>query len=87
MATVRDRVENALSDAEDAINAAFAAIRKLEEHDSRAAAVTAINQIRSGDYNDAITTLEREFLPKWSDRAECDAEYRLVMPMRVTVTP
>lgn len=45
----------------------------------RTAAIDAINKIRRGDYADAITTLEREFLPKWNDRADCAAAYREAM--------
>jgi len=42
-------------------------------------AVDAINAIRQGRYDDAVTMLEREFLPKWTDRAACDAAYREAM--------
>lgn len=41
--------------------------------------VDAITAIRQSKYDDAITMLEREFLPKWKDRAACDAAYREVM--------
>lgn len=39
----------------------------------------AINQIRRGDTAEAITTLERAFFPKWIDRAEAEADYKLAM--------
>jgi hypothetical protein len=42
-------------------------------------AVTAINQIHAGKYEDAIVTLERAFLPAWEDTAACEARYREVM--------
>lgn len=42
-------------------------------------AVTAINQIRAGKYDDDIVTLERAFLPAWEDTAACEARYREVM--------
>ena len=42
-------------------------------------AITAINQIRAGKYDDAIVTLERAFLPTWEDTAACEARYREVM--------
>ena len=46
---------------------------------SRDAAVDAINAIRRGRNADAIPALEREFLPKWRDRAACEAAYREAM--------
>lgn len=42
---------------------------------SRHAAQDAINQIRRGDYLEAITTLEREFFPKWGSVYEVQAAY------------
>lgn len=42
-------------------------------------AMTAIAQIRSGQYDDAIVTLERAFLPAWEDTAACEDRYREVM--------
>jgi len=39
--------------------------------DSRHVAIDVINQIRRGDYADAITTLEREFMPKWTSVDAC----------------
>lgn len=44
-------------------------------------AITAINQIRTGKHSDAIVTLERAFLPRWQDSAECEARYREAMGM------
>jgi len=52
---------------------------EYEESENRAAAIEAINQIRRGAYVDAITTLERHFLPMWDDAAECEAAYREAM--------
>jgi hypothetical protein len=43
--------------------------------DGKAAAIRAITEIRSGRLDDAVTTLEREFLPRWADRAECESAY------------
>ena len=37
--------------------------------------VDAITAIRQRRYDDAITTPEREFLPKWADKADCLADY------------
>ena len=42
----------------------------------KSAAVQAINEIRRGAYADAITTLEREFLPQWEDKADCEVAYQ-----------
>lgn len=42
-------------------------------------AITAINQIRTGKYDDATVTLERAFLPAWEDKAECETRYRELM--------
>jgi Flp pilus assembly protein TadD len=52
---------------------------RKEGGDGKLIAIDAINKIRRGDYADAITTLEREFLPKWNDRADCAAAYREAM--------
>lgn len=73
-------IENVIDAIEDALNAATALRGKdLEAKDGKTAAIDAINKIRRGDYADAITTLEREFLPKWNDRADCAAAYREAM--------
>jgi hypothetical protein len=39
----------------------------------------AINQIRAGNTEDAIVTLERTFLPTWKDVADCEQQYKLAM--------
>lgn len=39
----------------------------------------AINQIRRGEYADAITTLEREFMPKWSSVSDCRESFAKAM--------
>lgn len=44
---------------------------------SQQAASEAIAQIRRGDYLDAITTLEREFWPKWATVQDSEAALRL----------
>lgn len=43
------------------------------------AVMQAINEIRRGAYDGAITTLEREFLPYYEDVAACEAAYRKAM--------
>lgn len=35
----------------------------------------AIDQIRRGDHAEAITTLEREFMPRWQSTEDCRAAY------------
>lgn len=73
-------IEDVIEAIEDALDAATALRGKdTEEAAGKRAAIDAINKIRRGDYADAITTLEREFLPKWSDRTDCAADYRNVM--------
>jgi len=47
-----------------------------DEWAAREAAVDAINDIRRGAYDDAITTLERAFMPKWMSKSECEDAYR-----------
>jgi len=48
-------------------------------HSSTLSVIDALTQMRAGRIADAQTTLEREFLPKWRDRAECEASYRLAI--------
>ncbi|HWJ89060.1 MAG TPA: hypothetical protein VNS12_13410 [Pelagibacterium sp.] len=43
--------------------------------DAQTAVRTAIAQIRRGDLADAVTTLEREFFPKWASVFESRAAY------------
>lgn len=50
-----------------------------DDESARQAAIDAINQIRRGEYAEAITTLEREFLPQWEDISDCDAAYKEAM--------
>lgn len=52
---------------------------EYEDSENRAVAIEAINQIRRGAYTDAITTLERHFLPRWEDAAERQVAYREAM--------
>ncbi|MGB3042489.1 MAG: hypothetical protein WBB98_04825 [Xanthobacteraceae bacterium] len=47
--------------------------------EGRESAITAINQIRTGRHTEAIVTLERAFLPRWQDGAECEIRYREAM--------
>ena len=43
---------------------------------SKAQVQQAIAQIRRGAHQDAITTLEREFFPKWQTSGESEQAYR-----------
>lgn len=73
-------IEDVIEAIEDALDAARAMRGKDSvDGDGKLIAIDAINKIRRGDYADAITTLEREFLPKWNDRADCAAAYREAM--------
>ncbi len=47
-----------------------------EELRGKTAAVDAIVAIKRGAYTDAITILEREFLPTWEDISDCETAYR-----------
>lgn len=47
----------------------------------RDAVSRAINQIRMGNPDQAITLLEREFMPTWKSRANCQAKYDLAMKL------
>lgn len=70
-------IEVDLDEFSDEAIAQEAAERGLPQ--AKHAAIDAINAIRQGRYDDAVTMLEREFLPKWTDRAACDAAYREAM--------
>jgi len=70
-------IEVDLDEFSDEAIAAEAAERGLPQ--AKHIAVDAINAIRQGRYDDAVTMLEREFLPKWTDRAACEAAYREAM--------
>lgn len=50
-----------------------------DSFEAREAVMQAINEIRRGAYADAITTLEREFLPYYEDVDACEAAYRKTM--------
>jgi hypothetical protein len=49
------------------------------DEDARTAAIEAINQIRRGATDDAVTTLERHFLPKWGDADDARRAYNATM--------
>jgi len=69
--------DEVLDELSDRVVLAEANRRKLAVEDPRQAVSTAIAQIRRGDYLDAITTLEREFWPKWQSVADSEAALRL----------
>lgn len=69
-------IEDVIDSLEDALRAA----RSLREvgkidGDNKAAVLDAIAQIRRGEHSNAITTLEREFLPKWQSTEACRFAY------------
>lgn len=61
------------------LDAAFADGLEEGYDDGRESAITAIAQIRAGKTEEAVVTLERAFLPAWTDQAACEARYREVM--------
>lgn len=77
-------IEDVIDSLEDALRAAEM-IRDggIEEGSGKAAALKAIDEIRRGDHAEAITTLEREFLPKWQSTEGCRAAYEAVAVARV----
>ena len=68
-------LENAESDIADALRC----LEGVDEIEGHHAALDAINQIRRGDYGEAITTLEREFLPKFARSTDAELAYRRAM--------
>ena len=70
-------IEDVIDSLEDALSAARS-VRDFaqDESNGKAAALDAIAQIRRGEYSNAITTLEREFLPKWQSTEACRTAYR-----------
>lgn len=80
MAKKKATVEDVIDALQDAMDAATAlTIDEVDARDGKQAAVKAINEIRAGLLADAITTLEHEFLPRWNDKADCEAAYRAAM--------
>jgi hypothetical protein len=53
------------------------------EPDAREIVSSAINMIRTGRVADGVTLLEREFLPRWKDVADCEEAYRQAMALKV----
>jgi hypothetical protein len=73
-------VEDVIDALEEAMDAARGLeVDEREEGGGKQAVVVAITEIRAGRMADAITTLEREFLPKWADRADCQVAYDRAM--------
>lgn len=49
---------------------------------SREVVQRAIVMIRTGRIEDGITALEREFMPSWKSKADCQAKYDLAMGLQ-----
>lgn len=47
--------------------------------EARSVVTSAIAAIRQGRHDDAALALERHFLPRWQDKAACEAAYRQSM--------
>lgn len=69
-------IEDVIDSLEDALHTAER-IRDGGESDGggKVAVMDAIAQIRRGEHSNAITTLEREFLPKWQSTEACRFAY------------
>lgn len=50
-------------------------VKRGTSNGAKAAVHDAIAQIRRGEHSNAITTLEREFLPKWQSTEACRHAY------------
>lgn len=79
--------KSTIQDVIDALEEALDAAEEISdgcetEAGGKQSAVDAINQIRVGDYAGAITTLEREFLPKWNNKLDAEADYKRSMAAR-----
>ncbi|WP_411033361.1 hypothetical protein [Shinella sp. BYT-45] len=84
MGTIRvdidtDEVLDALSDKEIANEFQRRRLFQKDEPDAREVVVRAVNMIKLGRVTDGVTLLEREFLPRWKDRAACEEAYRLAV--------
>lgn len=51
----------------------------IDCYEAAQAAADAICAIRRGDNNNAVTILERAFMPKWASVQDCEAAYREAM--------
>lgn len=69
-------IDDVIDSLEDALRAAET-LRDggVEVSDGRKAVIDAIAQIRRGEHTNAITTLEREFMPKWQSTEACRFAY------------
>lgn len=81
-------IEDVIDSLEDALQGAQR-IRDggAEEGNAKAAVLTAISEIRRGENSNAITTLEREFLPKWQSTEDCRTAYRKAPIMGALAAP
>ena len=51
----------------------------IDGYEAAQEAADAINAIRRGDTVNAVTILERAFMPKWANIQDCEAAYREAM--------
>ena len=72
-------VVDAMSDAEVLREYTRRGLNKKDEPGGRETVTRAINMINLGRVTDGVTLLEREFLPRWKDKADCEAAYRIAM--------
>lgn len=71
-------LEDVLNEIEDSELATELEKRRLAPP-SRNVVVSAVTAIRQGRHDEAILALERYFLPRWADKAECEMAYRSAM--------
>lgn len=74
-----DEVLDALSDVELQREYKSRGLDRKDEPDARETVTRAINMLKGGRVDDGVTLLEREFLPRWKDKADCEAAYRVAM--------
>lgn len=72
-------VVDAMSDAEVLREYTRRGLNKKDEPGARETVMRAINMINIGRVADGVTLLEREFLPRWKDKADCEAAYRVAI--------
>ncbi|RVN04082.1 hypothetical protein [Sinorhizobium meliloti] len=78
-----DDVIDALSDRELIAEYKSRGLDGKEEPGAREVVHRAVSLIKVGRVNDGVTLLEREFFPRYEDKAACEAAYQLAMALKV----
>lgn len=74
-----DDVIDALSDRELVAEYKSRGLDGKEEPGAREIVSRAVNLIKVGRVDDGVTLLEREFFPRYADKAACESAYQLAM--------